>query len=71
MSKRRIRQRKTKTTRNNKAYEYTIYSITIPEEIAKNIPEDMRFVAELTEDGLLFRPVVKQHKHPSWLPKPE
>ena len=56
MSNRRVRKRITKTTRGKG--EYTIYSISIPEEIASRIPADMMFKAELTEEGLLFRPVL-------------
>jgi len=69
MSNRRIRKRKTKTTRGKK--EYTIYSISIPEEIASRIPDDMVFKAELTEEGLLFRPILPKHAEkdvlPTWL----
>jgi hypothetical protein len=66
-SMRRIRQRKTKTDRGKG--EYTVYSISIPEKIASKIPEGMRFDVELTEEGLLFRPILpkKESTLPSWV----
>lgn len=33
------------------------YSLTIPTPIAKELPSDMKFYCQLTEDGILFRPV--------------
>lgn len=41
---------------------YDASSIAIPTEIAKlideNLPEDVRFTAELTDVGILYRPVL-------------
>lgn len=59
---RRIRKRTTKTVRGKK--EYTIYSISIPEEIASRIPNDMLFKVELTEDGILLKPVMPAPPQP-------
>jgi hypothetical protein len=69
MPARRIKKRKTKT--DGGKGEYTIYSISIPEGIAIQIPEGMRFEPELTEDGILFRPVMprQQSALPSWCRK--
>ncbi len=66
MASRRIKKRKTKTERGKG--EYTIYSISIPESIATEIPDGMRFEPELTEEGILFRPVLpkKQPPIPTW-----
>jgi hypothetical protein len=36
------------------------YSLTIPSHIAERLPEDMQFSCELTDAGLLFRPVQPQ-----------
>lgn len=65
MAARRIKKRKTKTDRGKG--EYTVYSISIPERVAIQIPEGMRFEPELTEEGLLFRPVLPKQEPP--LPK--
>lgn len=36
---------------------FTNYSLTIPTPIAEKLPNDMRFECELTDEGILFRPV--------------
>lgn len=63
---RRIRSRKTTATRGKG--EYTVYTISIPEEIATKVPEGMRFKIELTEEGILLRPVLPEPSRPipSW-----
>lgn len=63
---RQIRSRKT-TAQRGKG-EYTVYTISIPEEIASKVPEGMRFKIELTEEGILLRPVLPQPEQPipSW-----
>ena len=33
------------------------YHIGIPKEIAEALPRDLHYVAELTDEGILFRPV--------------
>lgn len=64
---RRVRRKKQKT----EGRDYTIYSIGIPAEIGSKIPADMSFTVELTEDGMLFKPVStkKSKQAPQKLPK--
>jgi hypothetical protein len=33
------------------------YSLTIPTTIARELPKEIRFYCELTDEGILFRPV--------------
>ena len=33
------------------------YSLTIPTTIARELPDEIRFYCELTDEGILFRPV--------------
>lgn len=47
---------------------YVAASIGIPTEIADNIPDDMRFSCEPTEDGILFRPLTMAPTAPADLP---
>lgn len=46
-------------------------SLAVPMEIAKNLPENMEFEPELTEEGILYRPVITsisgQSGLPSWM----
>lgn len=46
------------------------YSLTIPVQIAEKLPESIRFTCELTDDGILFKPVTKVEEDtiplPSW-----
>lgn len=46
-------------------------SLAVPMEIAKLLPEDMRFTPELTDDGILYRPTraitASNAEIPSWL----
>lgn len=37
--------------------EYKNYSLTVPSEIAENIPKDKQFIPRMTKEGLLFEPV--------------
>ena len=50
---------------------YTSYHLSVPPDIAKKIPEAMRFTVELTNDGILFRPYKEPEKkpdpQPAWL----
>lgn len=43
--------------------------LTVPAEIAAQIPDGSTFLPELTDDGLLFRPVhvPKTDRGPGWL----
>lgn len=45
-----------------------VYRLTVPPEIARNLPDDVEFSVELTEDGILYRPVVEpaEPELPSW-----
>lgn len=42
------------------------YSLTIPAPVAEKLPQDMLFECELTEAGILFRPVQEAEELPSW-----
>lgn len=44
------------------------YSLTIPTAIARELPENMKFYCQLTEDGILFSPVTEDHEGSSDLP---
>lgn len=41
------------------------YSITVPKDIAELIPDDTKFRVELTDDGILYKPV--KTELPSWV----
>lgn len=45
--------------------------LTVPKKIADLLPEQQEFEAELTEEGLLYRPIeqVAPPKIPSWIKK--
>ena len=44
-----------------------VYRLTLPPELAEAIPPDQEFVPELTEEGLLYRPVdAAKPDLPSW-----
>ena len=48
---------------NGKRY----YSLGIPAEIGRQLPENVHYECEVTEDGLLFRPSnSKPLPHPDW-----
>jgi hypothetical protein len=53
------------------ADEFDAASLAVPMEIAKLLPEDMRFTPELTDDGILYRPTraitASSVEAPSWL----
>ena len=51
---------KIRTFRNGKRKSgepFLNYSLTIPTNIARELPNDMKFYCDLTEEGILFRPV--------------
>jgi hypothetical protein len=53
---------KIRTFRNGKRKSgepFLNYSLTIPTNIARELPEDMRFYCDLTDEGILFRPVAE------------
>jgi hypothetical protein len=45
-----------------------VYRLTVPPDLAEAIPNDQEFVPELTEDGILFRPVesAPEREVPAW-----
>jgi len=47
----------------------TVYRLTVPPYLAKVIPEDTEFTVEMTEEGLLYKPVPKKAKEklPAWV----
>lgn len=49
--------RKFQNGKRNNGEPFMNYSLTIPTVIARELPDDMRFYCELTEDGILFRPL--------------
>lgn len=50
--------------------EFTNYSLTVPANIASQLPPDILFECALTEDGILFRPSLDgqedQIELPTW-----
>lgn len=54
--------------RSKKGDEYTNYSLTVPNEIAEALPEDITFRARMTDEGLLYEPVTDQPRTPIELP---
>lgn len=69
MSYKTYKIRRFKNGRSKDGQTFTNYSITIPVEIASQLPDDIRFVCELTDSGILFRPAEKEEtgiELPSW-----
>lgn len=61
--------RKFTNGRSSAGAEFTNYSLTVPANVAKELPDDVKFSCELTEDGILFRPVKPEEIEttlPSW-----
>lgn len=49
-----------------------VYRLTVPPSIATDLDPNLEFEPELTEDGILYRPViVKPQPKPSWAKKPK
>lgn len=48
--------------------QYIAYALTVPNDIAEQIPDGLEFEVELREEGILFRPV--RHERPSWIRSP-
>lgn len=42
------------------------FTLCVPPDFATELPQDIRFSCELTEEGILYRPVVPAEE-PSWL----
>lgn len=61
--------RKFQNGRNRSGEPFINYSLTIPTEIAQQLPPDMTYTCTLDEDGIHFQPVVEEQKKvemPSW-----
>lgn len=57
MNQRTYKIRKFANGKNRRGFPFINYSLTIPAPIAEKLPEDMQFSCELTDEGLLFKPV--------------
>jgi len=57
MNQRTYKIRSFSNGKNRQGEPFVNYSLTIPSHIAEKLPREMQFYCELTEDGLLFRPV--------------
>jgi len=45
------------------------YSLTVPSHVGRELPADMEFYCELTDEGILFRPVAHREEAealPAW-----
>lgn len=42
------------------------FTLCVPPDFASELPKDIRFSCELTEEGILYRPVAPAEE-PSWL----
>jgi hypothetical protein len=51
----------------------TVYRLTVPPEIARNLDPDQEYTVELTEEGIVYRPAVGEDgpQLPSWAKKPK
>lgn len=61
--------RKFQNGRNREGQPFINYSLTIPSQIAEQLPESMQFECELTDEGILFRPsepTEESVKLPEW-----
>ena len=69
----KIRRFQNGKNRNNEPF-YN-YALTVPTEIAEQLPKGMQYTCEATDEGLLFRPVTgkpEKPKLPEWASaKPE
>jgi hypothetical protein len=52
--------------RSSDGSRYHNYSMTVPPEIAKAVPEGMEFECVMDEDGIHYRPVTSARTLPSW-----
>jgi hypothetical protein len=56
----KIRQSKSGPTKR------TVYRLTVPPQIATKLDPEIDFTVELTEEGILYRPVEEAREMPSW-----
>lgn len=63
---------KSNLVRNNRRKdnpeEFTSYSLRVPIDLARMIPEGQEFVAEFTDEGLLYRAVSPVEPEPTPVP---
>lgn len=55
--------------KNSKGEPFVNYSLTIPSPIALRLPRSMQFACELTDEGILFRPMSPEEEAlalPEW-----
>src|SRR3982751_4327455 len=55
--------------KNSKGEPFVNYSLTIPSPIALRLPRSMQFACELTDEGILFRPMSPEEEAlalPDW-----
>lgn len=50
-------------------------ALTVPKDIAEQVPEDVRFIPEMVEEGILYRAyrdgkAVSEKKRPAWTEQP-
>lgn len=53
--------------RKAKVNDRVYHSLAVPNSVADLIPKDTRFSAELTEEGILFRPTTETSDVPDWV----
>ena len=61
--------RKFVSNRSKAGTEYMNYSLTVPNDVAEALPDGMKFVLTITDDGLLYIPqahAAEQMKLPNW-----
>lgn len=70
MSQRLYKIRRFSNGKNTDGEPFSNYSLTVPPQIARAIPEGLQFSAELTDAGLLYKPVEKEEvSTPAWVEK--
>lgn len=69
MNQRTYKIRSFSNGKNRQGEAFVNYSLTIPSHIAEKLPKGMQFYCELTDAGLLFRPVPPDQEQvalPEW-----
>lgn len=71
MSARAYKVRRFQNGRGRDGTPFYNYALTIPTDIAKELPEDMQYLCEPTDEGILFRPIEGNRKVelPAWAQK--
>jgi hypothetical protein len=57
---------------NRKGEPFRNHSLTVPSHLARLLPKGLEFHCQLTDDGILYRPVKPQRRHdddalPAWV----